>query len=145
MRVFAPADCGEKIEPGTAYSVLPISTAASAVLMVPDFTPASAISTHLESAAMMRFLLGKAHLLGPCPQGSSDMTAPSPAAARSNMSDELAGYTRSAPHPDTITQRPPDLAAARRAAQSQPMAPPDTTVRPHSAATRPAISATAMP
>jgi hypothetical protein len=103
------------------------------------------MNTALESAAMTGFLLGNEYLLGGLSQPSSETTAPPCATARSNTSSDDRGYTRLAPHPDTTTVLPPASSAPRAAAESQPMAPPETSVRSHSAATLPASREAAMP
>ena len=89
--LFVPLEFGEKIEPGMAYTTLPSSTAASAVYIVPDLLPASVTTSTRERAAMSSFLRGKAHLLGPVPQGSTETTAPPHATAPSKTSREVLG------------------------------------------------------
>ena len=55
-----PRDCGDRIDPGTASTSLPISMAASAVEKVPDGMPASVTNSARASAAMTRLRRGKA-------------------------------------------------------------------------------------
>ena len=73
---LVPAEVGEKIYPGIAYSVLPKSIAASAVVIVPERMPASVTTRTDPSAAIMAFLLGKAKRRGGVFHGSKDRTTP---------------------------------------------------------------------
>jgi hypothetical protein len=113
--------------------------------MVPDLSPASATKSTGDKAAMITFRLGNRNGSGELPHGSMETTAPPWATVRLNTASDELGYMRSAPQPDTITVFPPASSAAALAALSHPMAPPETTTIPLSAATRPAICDIAMP
>ena len=94
---------------------------------------------------MARFLLTNVQRVGGVPQRSMETTHPPASTARQKRSSLDLGYSWSAPQPGITTVTPPASRAAVPASWSQPTAPPETTVTPHSAETRPAILAQASP
>ena len=68
--------------PGTAITERPCSIACSAVMSVPEVSPASTQRVPRQSPEMMRLRIGKVWRSAARPNGYSETTAPPPATMR---------------------------------------------------------------
>jgi hypothetical protein len=101
IRRRIPTLVGEKMDPGVAYTGFFIARAASTVIRLHDFSPASGRNTMSASQAIKRFLCGNVYFVGCSPSLYSESIKPPAAIIFSIiMRSGLLRY-RPIPHPRT--------------------------------------------